>query len=56
MDWFHGTQRDFTYSSVCGQYKPIGEVFKGTLPRVLLQAGILPKGGKGKSLTQGGSL
>ncbi|EST07874.1 Platelet-activating factor acetylhydrolase [Kalmanozyma brasiliensis GHG001] len=56
MDWFHGTQRDFTYSSVCGQYKPIGEVFKGTLPRVLLQAGILPKkDGKGTALTQGGS-
>ncbi|GAC76901.1 phospholipase A2 [Moesziomyces antarcticus T-34] len=43
MDWFHATQRDFTYSSVCGQYRPIGEIFKGTLPRVLLQAGILPK-------------
>ncbi|TKY87338.1 hypothetical protein EX895_004015 [Sporisorium graminicola] len=56
MDWFHGTQRDFTYSSVCGQYKPIGEVFKGTLPRVLLQAGILPKqNAKGKPLTQAGS-
>ncbi|GAC92650.1 haloacid dehalogenase [Pseudozyma hubeiensis SY62] len=56
MDWFHGTQRDFTYSSVCGQYKPIGEVFKGTLPRVLFQAGILPKkSAKGKSLTQAGS-
>lgn len=56
MDWFHGTQRDFTYSSVCGQYKPIAEVFKGTLPRVLLQAGILPKKhGKGEALTQAGS-
>ncbi|SPO23459.1 related to platelet-activating factor acetylhydrolase precursor [Ustilago trichophora] len=56
MDWFHGTQRDFTYSSVCGQYKPISEVFKGTLPRVLLQAGILPKkNGKGEALTKAGS-
>lgn len=56
MDWFHGTQRDFTYSSVCGQYRPIGEVFKGTLPRVLLQAGILPKKDrKGKALAQAGS-
>ncbi|CBQ72162.1 related to platelet-activating factor acetylhydrolase precursor [Sporisorium reilianum SRZ2] len=56
MDWFHGTQRAFTYLSVCGQYKPIGEVFKGTLPRVLLQAGILPKkNAKGKALTQAGS-
>lgn len=56
MDWFHGTQRDFTYKSVCGQYAPIAEVFKGTLPRVLLQAGILPKkDGKGPALTQAGS-
>ncbi len=56
MDWFHGTQRDFTYSSVCGQYKPIAEVFKGTLPRVLLQAGILPKKvGDKQPLTKAGS-
>lgn len=58
MDWFHGTQRDFTYSSVCGQYKPIAEVFKGTLPRVLLQAGILPKNStdaNAKPLTKAGS-
>ena len=56
MDWFHTTQRDYTYSSVCGQYKPIAEVFKGTLPRILLQAGVLPQNnGKGKALTQAGS-
>ncbi|UTT93830.1 hypothetical protein NDA17_002483 [Ustilago hordei] len=58
MDWFHGTQRDFTYSSICGQYKSIAEVFKGTLPRVLLQADILPKKGadaNAKPLAQAGS-
>lgn len=56
MDWFHATQRDFTYSSVSGAYVPIAQVFKGTLPRVLLQAGILPglyEGGK--PLTKAGS-
>ncbi|PWY98530.1 hypothetical protein BCV70DRAFT_207751 [Testicularia cyperi] len=57
MDWFHATQRDFTYSSVGGEYKPIAQVFKGTLPRVLLQAGILPAKSKAdaKPLTKAGS-
>ncbi|SNX82918.1 related to platelet-activating factor acetylhydrolase precursor [Melanopsichium pennsylvanicum] len=56
MDWFHSTQRDFTYSSVCGRYKPIAQVFKGTLARVLLQAGVLPKNdGTAKPLMKAGS-
>ncbi|UZJ54926.1 hypothetical protein CBS101457_004246 [Exobasidium rhododendri] len=42
MDWYHATQRDFTTISINGSYQPIGAVFKATLPRILLQAGLLP--------------
>ncbi|EPQ31668.1 uncharacterized protein PFL1_01001 [Pseudozyma flocculosa PF-1] len=56
MDWFHATQRDFTYRSVSGGYTPIGAVFKATLPRVLLQAGLLPRASNGgDALSQAGS-
>ncbi|CAO1637480.1 unnamed protein product [Sympodiomycopsis kandeliae] len=42
MDWYHSAQRDFTNLSINGNYTPIAQVFKRTLPRVLLQAGLLP--------------
>ena len=44
MDWFHATQRDFTYSCVAGVYRPIGDVFRASLSRVLQQAGMLAPG------------
>jgi len=42
QDWYHATQRDFTTLSINGNYLPIGTVFKSTLPRILLQAGLIP--------------
>ncbi|KAL8290599.1 hypothetical protein RQP46_002857 [Phenoliferia psychrophenolica] len=43
-DWFHSSQRDFTYMSMNGKYQPIGQVLKTSLPRVLLMAGVRPPG------------
>lgn len=40
MDWYHAAQRDFCFLSINGQYQPIANVFKASLPRVLLQAGL----------------
>ncbi|SCV73991.1 BQ2448_6421 [Microbotryum intermedium] len=34
-DWFHSSQRDFTYLSMNGGYTPIAQILKATLPRVL---------------------
>ncbi|GAA5879945.1 hypothetical protein JCM3774_005687 [Rhodotorula dairenensis] len=45
-DWFHSAQRDFTYLSMNGAYRPIAEVLKATLPRVLAMQGVLPPPGK----------
>lgn len=42
MDWYHCGQRDFSMLSLNGAYKPIGQVFKGALNRVLLMSGLLP--------------
>lgn len=41
-DWFHSSQRDFTYLSLSGRYTPIAEVLKASLPRVLLMNGLTP--------------
>jgi phosphoglycolate phosphatase-like HAD superfamily hydrolase len=41
QDWYHATQRDFTTLSINDSYQPISAVFKGTLPRILLQAGLV---------------
>ncbi|KAM0751097.1 HAD-like protein [Meredithblackwellia eburnea MCA 4105] len=38
-DWFHSSQRDFTYLSMNGAYKPIAQILKAALPRVILTAG-----------------
>lgn len=40
QDWYHAAQRDFTTLSINGAYRPIAAVFKATLPRILLQAGL----------------
>lgn len=40
MAWFWAAQRDFTYLSQAGQYTPIAQVLKSTLPRALEVAGI----------------
>lgn len=48
LDWYHATQRDFTSLSINGAYQPIGAVFKGTLPRILLQAGLAPSSDAGQ--------
>ncbi|PWN48012.1 hypothetical protein IE53DRAFT_389819 [Violaceomyces palustris] len=53
MDWFHATQRDFTYLSVNSDYRPIGEVFRFTLPRILRQSGILPTAAEAEAANQG---
>lgn len=42
QDWYHAAQRDFTILSINGKYQPIGNVFRTTLPRILLQAGLVP--------------
>ncbi|CEH11771.1 PAF-1-RELATED [Ceraceosorus bombacis] len=42
MDWYHAAQRDFLNLSINNAYMPISEVFKSTLPRILLQAGLRP--------------
>ncbi|GAA6016740.1 hypothetical protein JCM8202_004409 [Rhodotorula sphaerocarpa] len=42
-DWFHSTQRDFTYLSMNGSYTPMAEVFKASLPRTLAMQGLLPE-------------
>ncbi|CAO1631423.1 unnamed protein product [Parajaminaea phylloscopi] len=42
MDWYHCAQRDFCMLSLNGAYTPIGQVFRGTLDRVLLMSGLLP--------------
>ncbi|PWN21893.1 hypothetical protein BCV69DRAFT_276629 [Microstroma glucosiphilum] len=42
MDWYHAGQRDFSFLSLNSAYTPIGTVFKSCLPRVLLQAGLVP--------------
>lgn len=44
---FAAVQRDFTTISSHDDYKPIGEVFKGTLPRILSQAGVKPNSSSG---------
>ncbi|GAA5977109.1 hypothetical protein JCM10908_004859 [Rhodotorula pacifica] len=41
-DWFHSAQRDFTYLSMNGAYRPIAEVLKATLPRVLAMQNVIP--------------
>lgn len=61
QDWYHATQRDFTTLSINDSYQPIGAVFKATLPRVLLQAGLVPpneyrKGGPAAAAKAGASL
>lgn len=33
FSWFYSAQRDFTYATVCGDYKPIAQVLKNTLRR-----------------------
>ncbi|KII85267.1 hypothetical protein PLICRDRAFT_116462 [Plicaturopsis crispa FD-325 SS-3] len=35
LDWFHSTQRDFTYLSMCDSYTPMASVFTATLSRTL---------------------
>ncbi|KAK4051711.1 hypothetical protein OIO90_004661 [Microbotryomycetes sp. JL221] len=40
-DWFHSAQRDFTYLSMMGKYTPIGQLFKSTLTRVLVEKRVL---------------
>ncbi|GAA5961716.1 hypothetical protein JCM3765_000486 [Sporobolomyces pararoseus] len=41
-DWFHSAQRDFTYLSMNGDYKPIAQVLKSTLPRIYLMHNLVP--------------
>ncbi|GAA5982811.1 hypothetical protein JCM11641_004632 [Rhodosporidiobolus odoratus] len=41
-DWFHSSQRDFTYLSMNGSYTPIAQVLKANLPRSLLMANLIP--------------
>ncbi|GAA5937630.1 uncharacterized protein JCM15063_002071 [Sporobolomyces koalae] len=41
-DWFHAAQRDFTYLSMNGEYKPIAQVLKLTLPRIYLMHKLIP--------------
>lgn len=36
FSWFYAAQRDFTYVSMCGSYKPIAEVLKSTFRRACL--------------------
>lgn len=33
FSWFYAAQRDFTYTTVVGQYTPIAQVLKNTLKR-----------------------
>ncbi len=33
FSWFYAAQRDFTYTTVVGQYVPIAQVLKHTLKR-----------------------
>ncbi|KAM0790100.1 hypothetical protein ACM66B_005428 [Microbotryomycetes sp. NB124-2] len=40
-DWFHSSQRDFTYLSMNGKYVPIGQILKMSLPRVLVEKGLV---------------
>jgi len=60
MDWYHAAQRDFTNLSIQGAYRPIAEVFRATLPRVMLQAGLQPDAfastGSDKALATGGNV
>ncbi|BGP18095.1 hypothetical protein JCM10213_004755 [Rhodosporidiobolus nylandii] len=41
-DWFHSSQRDFTYLSMNSAYTPIAKVLKANLPRNLLMANLVP--------------
>lgn len=43
LNHFHSAQRDFTYLSMIGNYTPIKDLLIKTLPRSLLQAGLLPR-------------
>ena len=36
FSWFYSAQRDFTYATLCGDYKPIAHVLKHTLRRACL--------------------
>jgi 2-haloacid dehalogenase len=36
FSWFYAAQRDFTYVSLCGSYKPIAEILKLTFRRACL--------------------
>jgi 2-haloacid dehalogenase len=36
FSWFYAAQRDFTYISLCGSYKPIAEILKLTFRRACL--------------------
>ncbi|KAK4555470.1 hypothetical protein LTR86_007222 [Recurvomyces mirabilis] len=36
FSWFYAAQRDFTYASMCGAYKPIAQIFKLTFKRACL--------------------
>ena len=33
FSWFYAAQRDFTYATICGDYKPIAHVLKHTIRR-----------------------
>ncbi|GAA6031398.1 hypothetical protein JCM8097_005642 [Rhodosporidiobolus ruineniae] len=40
-DWFHSSQRDFTYLSMNGSYTPIATVLQSNLPRTLLMSNLV---------------
>ncbi|GAA5866959.1 hypothetical protein JCM8547_003932 [Rhodosporidiobolus lusitaniae] len=40
-DWFHSSQRDFTYLSMNGSYTPIAKILKANLPRTLLMMNLI---------------
>lgn len=38
FSWFYAAQRDFTYTTVIGQYTPIAQVLKSTFRRYVVAA------------------
>ncbi|GAA6004203.1 hypothetical protein JCM10207_002480 [Rhodosporidiobolus poonsookiae] len=40
-DWFHSSQRDFTYLSMNGSYTPIAALLRANLPRTLYMSSLL---------------
>jgi 2-haloacid dehalogenase len=36
FSWFYAAQRDFTYTSMCGTYTPIAQIFKHTFKRACM--------------------